>query len=49
MRPANAPYMVVFNDDDAIEHAESQYNDAYAKPTALPITVSINVIFIPVH
>ena len=37
----------MLSDEDAIEHTESQPNtDAYAKPAAAPIVVSIIVNFI---
>ena len=46
IKPANAPYTVVFRDEDTIEHALSQpKTEAYAKPAAAPIVVSIIVIF----
>ena len=46
-RPAKAPYTVVLSDDDATEHIVSQpRTDAYAKPAAAPIVVSIIVNFI---
>ena len=46
-RPAKAPYTVVLSDDDATEHTVSQpRTDAYAKPAAAPIVVSIIVNFI---
>ena len=47
IKPAKAPYTVVFSEDEAIEHTVSHpITDAYAKPAIPPIVVSIIVIFI---
>ena len=44
--PANAPQTVVFRVEDVYEQAESQpKREAQANPAALPIIVTIAVIF----